>query len=111
MLHRAENCKEMSKTKESEKDLEKALYARVRDAGGHALKFSSMSEIGYPDRLVLMPRGRAYWVELKSEGKKPRKIQELRAAELVKLGFICATIDTTAKLNEFIKTIEHDLLS
>lgn len=93
--------------KESEKTLEVNLFRRVRELGGHALKFSSHTEIGYPDRLVLMPNGRCYWVELKSETKKPRRIQLIRHEELRALGFEVFVIDNTDKLNYFLCHIEQ----
>lgn len=93
------------KHKESEKTLEANLYSLVKAIGGHALKFSSLSEIGFPDRIVLMPQGRIYWVELKSEKEKPRLIQKLRHEELIRLGFQVFVIDNTEKLNNFIEMI------
>ena len=95
----------MKKHKESEKTLELNLYSRVKQLGGHALKFTSFSEIGFPDRLVLMPKGKIYWVELKSEKEKPRLIQKLRHEELIRLGFRVFVIDNTEKLNSFIDMI------
>lgn len=90
---------------ESEKYLEKKLFTEVRKVGGHALKFSSVSETGYPDRLVLMPQGKVFWVELKSEGKKQRKLQQIRSEELKCLGFDVTVIDNTDRLNNFINRI------
>ena len=95
----------VTKHRESEKLLEANLYRLVKQKGGHALKFASLTEIGYPDRLVLMPKGKAYWVELKSEKEKPRLIQQIRHEELKHLGFQVFVIDTTEKLNQFIETI------
>lgn len=91
----------VTKRLESEKLLEKKLYQIVKQKGGHALKFSSLTEIGYPDRLVLMPGGKCYWVEMKSEKEKPRLIQRIRHQELKDLGFQVFVIDTTEKLNQF----------
>ena len=99
----------MIKHKESEKTLEANLYSRVKQIGGHALKFTSFSEIGFPDRIVLMPKGKTYWVELKSEQEKPRLIQRLRHEELERLGFQVFVIDNTKKLNEFIELIKREV--
>ena len=93
---------------ESEKVLERRLFCEVKRIGGHALKYSSLSETGYPDRLVLMPQGKAFWVELKSEGKKPRKLQVIRSKELQKLGFEVWVIDNTQQLNKFIKHLNDE---
>lgn len=90
---------------ESEKRLEAELFRRVKLMGGHALKFSSHTETGYPDRLVLMPGGKVYWVELKSEKEKPRLLQKIRHDELRSLGFKVFVIDTMDKLNLFLSVI------
>ena len=92
----------MKKTKDSEKDIEKALRVKIKALGGHALKFSSCIESGYPDRIVLLPGGVLSFVELKSEGEKPRKLQTIRHAELRDLGFHVEVIDTIDGLNRFI---------
>lgn len=97
------NSEYMLKRKESEKALEKTLRVKVKAIGGHALKFSSSIEAGYPDRIVLLPCGAAVFVELKSEGEKPRKLQTLRHEELKQLGFRVAVIDSTENLNQFIE--------
>ena len=92
----------------NEKKIEKKLREAVQRMGGKALKFSSPYETGYPDRLVLMPGGRAYWAELKTTGKKPTPKQRVRQAELRALGFTSEVIDTEALLNDFLKRIEED---
>lgn len=92
----------------NEKKIEKKLREAVRRMGGKALKFSSPYETGYPDRLVLMPGGRAYWAELKTTGKKPTPKQQVRQAELRALGFTSEVIDTESLLNDFLKRIEED---
>lgn len=71
--------------------LEKKLEARLRDdikkLGGVALKMYCLSFTGVPDRLILMPRARVFWVELKSEYKKPTPRQSLVHKMLRNLGF------------------------
>ena len=51
--------------------LEKAIEAYLRDKvkkhGGIAFKFVSPGYNGVPDRLVIMPGGRIYFVEVKNE--------------------------------------------
>ena len=54
----------------NEKLLEKKLREGVKVKGGIALKLTSISLTGLPDRLVLLPGGRVKFAELKSTGKK-----------------------------------------
>lgn len=91
---------------DSEKLLEKNLREKVKSLNGLALKFHCQSFTGFPDRIVLMPFGKLYFVELKSEGKKPTKIQLSVHKILCDLGFLVFVIDTKEKLSNFLKLIE-----
>ena len=61
--------------KDSEKTLERALVEKIRLLGGICLKLQGNMYAGMPDRLILLPGGKAGFVELKSEGIKPRNFQ------------------------------------
>ena len=90
--------------KESEKVLERNLNKEVKALGGWSIKILSNFITGLPDRLVLL-NGSAYFVEVKSEGKKPSSIQRVVHKKLEALGFPARVIDTTEKLDNFIKGI------
>ncbi len=90
----------------SEKLIEKKLREGVRALGGIALKFTSPYHRGIPDRIVLMPGGRIYFVELKSTGKKPTLLQEKAMDELRGLGFDVRVIDNQEPLNNFMYDIQ-----
>lgn len=76
-----------------EKEIEKALVRAVKKDGGKCLKFISPSFTGVPDRMVLLPKGKIAFVELKAPGKKPRALQKKRMNQLMELGFLCFVID------------------
>lgn len=88
---------------DSEKLIERKLVEAVKARGGICVKFYSAYQRGVPDRIILMPGGRIYFVELKSTGKKPTKLQQLFISKLELLGFVAVVVDTIAGLNEFIK--------
>lgn len=90
----------------SEKSIERYLVKRVADIGGKALKYSNPYETGYPDRLILVD-GRCYWCELKTKGKKPRRIQSIRHEELRNLGFKVWVADSRELIDEIIHEIEN----
>ena len=92
--------------KESEKTLERNLVAKVKDLKGWAIKLLPFQVAGLPDRLVLMPEGKVYFVEVKSTGKKATKLQLVIHKRLESLGFTVYVIDTTEKLIEFIVVIK-----
>lgn len=88
-----------------ESDIEKYMVYRVKGKGGMAIKFISPSMIGIPDRLILMPKGKIAFVELKAKGKKPRPIQAKRIKDLRKLGFKCYVIDDKSQIGGVIDEI------
>lgn len=88
--------------KASEKTLEKKLTVGAKRLKGIALKFHCLSFTGFPDRIVLIPMGRLYLVELKSEGKKPSPRQKIVHGFLAKLGFPVYVVDTEIKLSDFL---------
>ena len=90
---------------ESEKTLEKNLSKEVKNLGGLAIKILSVFYTGLPDRLILL-NGKAYFVELKTTGKRLRPSQVLVHKKLKKLGFPVTLIDSTEGINQFIKNIE-----
>jgi Holliday junction resolvase len=85
--------------------IERRLKKEIEKIGGKAIKFVSPGMSGVPDRIVLLPEGRIYFVELKASGKKLKAIQEYRAKELRGLGFNVRTIDSIEKIHEFIEEL------
>lgn len=71
-----------------ERDIEKKLRDMVRKHGGKCLKWTCPGEAGVPDRIVLMPGGRVYFVETKRpKGGKLSALQKYRHKCLRALGF------------------------
>lgn len=89
-----------------EKEVEQKLVKTVRKAGGFCIKFTSPGFDGVPDRLVLLPKGRIAFIELKASGKKPRALQIRRMKQLSNLGFACYVIDNTDEIGGVIDEIQ-----
>lgn len=90
-----------------ERDIEQQLVKAVKKTGGLCLKFISPSMNGVPDRLLLMPNGRAAFVELKSTGQKMRALQKRRKEQLERLGFSVFCIDSTEQIGGVIVDIQR----
>lgn len=88
-----------------EKDIEIYLRDSVRKAGGKAYKFESPGNDGVPDRLVVFPKNRIYFVELKAPGKKPRPLQIKQMNVLSNFGCDVRVIDSKEKVDEFVGKI------
>jgi hypothetical protein len=78
--------------------IEKKYLEMVKKRGGMAIKLEAISCAGVPDRVVLMPNGRMFFVELKQEGKKPRPIQLARHKQLRELGYEVYVYDGTGEI-------------
>lgn len=92
----------------SEKAIERKLVDECRKHGLLCIKFSSSTDIGFPDRLILADGGRASWIEVKSSGKKPRKAQLIRHEQLRALGFKVYVIDHSKQIETILEKLIND---
>ena len=88
-----------------ERIIEQRLVKAVENHGGRAIKITSPSFAGMPDRLILLPRGKSGFVELKSTGLTPRPLQQHRIEQLRELGYRCYVIDHPNQIEEVIREI------
>lgn len=89
-----------------ERDVEQHLVTRIKELGGVAYKFTSPARRSVPDRLVLLPDGKAIFVELKAPGKHPTELQKREHDRLRALGFRVLVLDSKGAVNgAFPKTI------
>ncbi|MFI3175628.1 MAG: VRR-NUC domain-containing protein [Bacillota bacterium] len=86
-----------------EKEIEQYLVRLVKARGGFAFKFISTNYAGVPDRIVLLPHGKLFFVELKSKGKYPSKLQKAMFQKIEVLGFAVHVIDSKEKVKELIE--------
>ena len=84
-----------------ERDVEKALVARVKSLGGVAEKFTSPAKRSVPDRLVTLPGGVMIFVELKAPGKKPTPKQSADHQRRRAMGCDVRVIDTLEGAHAF----------
>ena len=76
-----------------EKDVERALVQMVKRHGGLCLKWVCPGFSGVPDRIVLLPKGRIVFVELKRpKGGQLSELQKWWIKKLIDLGFSCWVI-------------------
>lgn len=92
----------------SEKAIERYLVEEVARRGGICLKYDNPHAVGFPDRLVILPGHPLAWVEVKSRGKKPRRIQQLRIELLNALGQTTHVADSREAVDNIIKCIERN---
>lgn len=88
-----------------EKDIEKKLVSAVKMMGGICPKFTSPGFDGMPDRLVLLPKRKFGFVEVKAPGEKPRPLQIARHKLLRKLGFQVYVLDDIEQIGGILDEI------
>ena len=86
----------------TEKQIEQKLCSKAKALGGMAIKLNSLSMTGLPDRLVLLPNGKAVFVELKSPGKTMRPVQIKRKRQLEGLGFKVYCFDDERQIGRIL---------
>ena len=84
-----------------ESTVERHFKLCVDKLGGMAVKFVPTYFAGFPDRIVLLPRGRIVFVELRAQGKKPRALQLKVHERLRELGFQVDVIDSIDEVNKW----------
>jgi hypothetical protein len=88
-----------------EQEIENRLRQKVERAGGLALKFISPGAAGMPDRVVLLPGKRIFFVELKAPGADLRPLQLKRKEQLENLGFKVYVINSYNTINNFLQEV------
>ena len=88
-----------------EKQIEKKLIMEVKKRGGICPKWVSPGFDGVPDRIVLLPRGKFAFVEVKAPGEKPRPLQVSRHKLLRRLGFRVYVLDEMSQIGGILDEI------
>jgi hypothetical protein len=96
-----------------ESDIEQYLVDRVKNLDGEVRKVAWIGRRGAPDRIVMLPRGRAssgavracstLWVELKAPGVKPESYQLREHERMRAMGQVVFVIDSLDGVDELLK--------
>lgn len=92
-----------------EKDIEEWLNKKIKDLGGLSRKFVSPGNSGVPDRIYILPGGRVYFVELKTEIGRFSNLQKWQMAELQRLGCKVRKVKGMKQAKELIKELECEI--
>ena len=90
-----------------ETNIEKRLYKSVKNFGGRCIKLNPIWNIGIPDRMILMPNAKIYFIELKDESRVS-KAQRAWIVWLINCGFDARVIRGKSELMEFLREIGND---
>ena len=95
-------------TVDSEKVVERKLVEAVKANGGMCIKLLCDQLTGLPDRMCLFPNHKIVFVELKTTGRKPKRIQLFMHDKLRALGFRVEVIDSIENVEQFINNITFE---
>jgi hypothetical protein len=95
-------------TPELESSLESFFRKRVKLLGGEAIKLAP-HQAGIPDRLVIMPGGHMFLVELKTDTGQLSPIQVVWHQRMEKLGVAVHTVNGRAGVVDFLRRITEAL--
>ena len=96
---------------ERERDVERKLKEGVEELGGVCLKWTSPGSDGVPDRIVILPGGWVFFVELKVKGGRLRDIQEYQIRRLRDLGCDVSVVYSSKGVERWLHEIQALRLS
>ena len=92
-----------------ERDIEKWMGKKIKKLGGLFMKWVSPGNDGVPDRIAIMPGGAIYFVELKTDKGRTKKIQDWQIERLKKLGCDVRVVRGMDEAEKFIKEVEYEI--
>lgn len=91
-----------------EKEIEKILISEVKKLGGRAYKWVSPGNAGVPDRIVIFPRRRPVFVELKTDRGRLTSLQRVQCKRLQKLGQNVRVVYGIDGLSQFFQDMGYE---
>lgn len=88
-----------------ERDIERYLVKRVKDIGGRAFKFVSPANRGVADRLVVLPGGVVWFVEVKQASGRLSPLQKIFMDEMQALGQNAIVVWSKEEVDAFVATV------
>lgn len=89
-----------------EKDIEAKLVREIKRMKGIAYKFISPGNRGVPDRIVILPGGRIFFVELKTEVGRLSALQRVQRRILQKLGCEVRALHGAEDVEAFLEEVQ-----
>ena len=86
---------------DKEKDVERHLVEKCPE-GAWCIKLNPIGLRGLPDRMLLLPGGRIYFIELKISSGKLSRLQEYVHSRLRALGFLVYVLWSREQVDAFI---------
>lgn len=90
-----------------ERTVEARLRTLVAQHGGWSIKLLP-SVAGLPDRIVLLPHGRIFFVELKAPTGRLSAVQSVVHHRLASLGFSVAVLYSPYEVDRWVQSLDQE---
>ena len=91
-----------------ESEIEDYLVWTVERMGGRAYKFVSPAQRGVADRIVCLPNGQTWFIELKTKKGRLSPLQQMFAAEMARLNQKHAVLWNKEEIDAWTKALPRD---
>ena len=88
-----------------ESTIEKYFVAKVKALGGAAYKFTSPAHRGVADRVVCLPDGSTWFVELKAPGGRLSELQKIFQSDMARMNQKYACLWSKEHVDEWLKSV------
>ena len=88
-----------------ESTIEKYLVAKVKALGGRAYKFTSPAHRGVADRVVCLPDGSTWFVEVKAENGRLSELQKIFQSDMARMKQKYACLWSREHVDEWLKEV------
>ncbi|NCX06280.1 MAG: VRR-NUC domain-containing protein [Actinobacteria bacterium] len=88
-----------------ESTIEKHFVAKVKALGGVAYKFTSPAHRGVADRVVCLPDGSTWFVELKAPGGRLSELQKIFQSDMARMNQKYACLWSKEHVDEWLKSV------
>ena len=91
-----------------ESTIEKHLVTQVKALGGMAYKFTSPAHRGVADRVVCLPDGQTWFVELKALGGRLSELQKIFAEDMARMNQRYVCLWSKEQIEEWLNDRKRD---
>jgi hypothetical protein len=93
-----------------ESTIEKHLVTQVKALGGMAYKFTSPAHRGVADRVVCLPDGQTWFVELKAPGGRLSELQKIFAEDMARMNQRYACLWSKEHVEEWLNARKQNAI-
>ncbi len=93
-----------------ESEVERHLVWHVERMGGKAYKFASPAHRGVADRIVCLPNGMTWFIELKAKSGRLSELQQLFALEMEEQNQLYACLWSINDVEKWVESLELEWL-